>query len=183
MPFSNHQFSLRCLFSWEVPQIDCCQCLSRDQYRFMAILKNDTEKRKKKQRRLVCSTSSYLHFFSFFFVCYPLWCLEIPFFGSTKYPHQKPGDEEFSFTVTSHWCCNPKLMPWEIPKKTCHFYGGNLANPSQGHRRLESDRHGRRPRHRYRGLVPQGRCLVQLNTPNVWEKKRWNVWKLKLCRR
>lgn len=68
MPFSNHQFSLRCLFWWEVPQIDCCQCLSRDQYRFVAILKNDTGKKKQK-RRLVCSTSSYLHVFFSDFVC------------------------------------------------------------------------------------------------------------------
>lgn len=70
MPFSNHQFSLRCLFSWEVPQIDCCQCLSRDQYRFMAILKNDTEKRKKKKNSDALFAahphiSIFFHFFLF----------------------------------------------------------------------------------------------------------------------
>ena len=96
MPFSNHQFSLRCLFSWEVPQIDCCQCLSRDQYRFKAILKNDTGKEKKNDA-LFAAHPHISIFFSDFCCLLPSLMLGNSIFWTTKYPHQKPGDEEFSF--------------------------------------------------------------------------------------
>lgn len=43
------------------------------------------------------------------------------FFGPRNKSKQKPGDEEFSFTVTSHWCCKPQTHAWEIPKNPATF--------------------------------------------------------------
>jgi len=121
MPFSNHQFSLRCLFWWEVPQIDCCQCLSRDQYRFVAILKNDTGKKKTKTTPCLQHILISPCFFSEKLLATLFDAWKSHFFGPRNKSKQKPGDEEFSFTVTSHWCCKPQTHAWEIPKNPATF--------------------------------------------------------------
>ena len=115
MPFSNHQFSLRCLFWWEVPQMDCCQCL--DQYRFVAILKNDTGKKKTKTTPCLQHILISPCFFSEKLLATLFDAWKSHFFGPRNIPSKSLVMRNSLFTVTSHWCCKPQTHALGNPKK------------------------------------------------------------------